>query len=878
MDIYFNIPNKNYKNNKLNRNQDYLIFLPFLSIKRYFFWNYENLYFLILSIFQLLTLGPLPKEWSPTGAFSTVIPLIMCIIIEIIGDIVKWIKNWIVDNRENNKLITCHNSRYNRKKKCKDLRPGDVVRIYKDQIVPIDGILVETTNSMGKISLSLLTGESTPYAVKKTKYDLNEYKKVIIDNYYPNNFHNLEGKIILKNNKKINIDGSCFIVNGSIVQSEYLDIWVLRCGKDKKSYIKDTNNLNIKKSRLDDFIAYYLTNINIKLLAVLVFTMSYVKMYSKAFKIYTFIVLCLQNWILFNGIIPFSVKIMLIFVRNIQSILINRTLIKINNTTLLDDINKINRIISDKTGTLTKNELEFSKIVQTDDYTIHDINNSNNNNLDINEDFLKCLGLCIHQYDGVFTTMEDKTIRCRYHFLNSKVFQKGNKIELILNNNNYKYKYIEINGLDFTYDRKMSSKIVKEVKNDNYYIFTKGSLDKISSRIITSDLKKLNRMDSDISKLNPDLRLLACAFRKLDFSELEDLLTDSLNKSIFIDNLESNLNLLGVIGIKDNLQDKVSNVIKKLEKDNISTSMCTGDRKITALAIGKEANIINNEELIIDYDLPITNKHIKNIDQKTIVFSGNILNRLCETSNRYTFEEFLCSSKNFIAYNLIPEHKKILTNILEKSNIKILTIGDGFNDINMFKESSISVAIDKNEYVAKSADFSINQFSDLDTLLYNIGIEHYIKNTILTNYVFYRCMVVVMILFFDNLLNYNDNIRSIFNGFVIKGFTLLWCVLNIIYFCITKRDEITRTYTIKDCRQNIYSNIYQTTWWNITGIITALIVVLLTRSYHKNYIAMITIGLINLKLLLNIKNISIGDFIFSSLGILLFILYAKINN
>ena len=108
MDIRFNDPNNSYQSNKVVRTKGYFIFLPFNTVYRYFFWNYENLYFLALSLFQLLTIGPLPSEWSPTGPFSTIIPLLFCVLLEVVTDIYGWIKNWLVDYRDNNKQIDCY--------------------------------------------------------------------------------------------------------------------------------------------------------------------------------------------------------------------------------------------------------------------------------------------------------------------------------------------------------------------------------------------------------------------------------------------------------------------------------------------------------------------------------------------------------------------------------------------------------------------------------------------------------------------------------------------------------------------------------------------------------------------------------------------------
>src|SRR5438552_12841481 len=94
-------------NNEIKRIKYNITVIPLLTIYKYFFWNYENIYFLILALFQLSTLWFLPTEWSPTGPFSTAIPLLMCIIMEIITDMIKWYKDYKLDWLENNQIFKC---------------------------------------------------------------------------------------------------------------------------------------------------------------------------------------------------------------------------------------------------------------------------------------------------------------------------------------------------------------------------------------------------------------------------------------------------------------------------------------------------------------------------------------------------------------------------------------------------------------------------------------------------------------------------------------------------------------------------------------------------------------------------------------------------
>lgn len=107
LELYFANSNYAKKNNKIQRNKNNVLIIPFKTIYNYFIWNYENIYFLTLAFFQLLTLGILPANWSPTGAFSTAIPLFICIIAEIFINLYKWYRDYKLDEKENNIFFDC---------------------------------------------------------------------------------------------------------------------------------------------------------------------------------------------------------------------------------------------------------------------------------------------------------------------------------------------------------------------------------------------------------------------------------------------------------------------------------------------------------------------------------------------------------------------------------------------------------------------------------------------------------------------------------------------------------------------------------------------------------------------------------------------------
>jgi phospholipid-translocating ATPase len=849
--IEFNKQNTILASNKSCRLKDNLFWIPYITIKNYFFWNYENLYFLALGIFQLMTISILPKEWSPTGPYSTAVPLALCILLEIITDIYRWLRNYRLDSKDNFRMVECYP---NKIKKNELLTPGDVIKLVKEEIVPADGILIDCGDEKyGKLSLAPLNGESQIHIVEKPSRTLKmqdyEGAQLTITNYHQNSYSNLDA-ILKIGDREHKLNGSSFVVSNSIVKSPEISIWVTRCGEEKKSWIKSKSAV-IRHSRLDRHVASYMMNINSYLLISMIMIISVIKLLylDQTSLLYGSIFLIVQNWILFNGVIPFSVKIFLILVRNFQASRLTKTgRITVNSSILIDDINKADIIVSDKTGTLTKNELEFTKLIQKGDNTLIDIDETSTKQ--INLDFLTCLGLCIHQTEDDYSTVEDKTIRYRYHYLDSQVLQIGDQVTLILGNQEHQYRYVEISGLDFSYARRMSSKVVRNEKM-RHFIYSKGSVDVIRDKLILEDRVELDRLDQLISDENPELRLLACAYRECNADELISGVSDSRHRDMCIQKLENDMHLLGIIGIRDNLQEGVRGTINSFKELGLECAICTGDRKITALAIAKDAGIVVDEEEVVDYDLDL-------VDQpdgrgKILLFSGLTIHQM-KDNNQFAknFQIDLSGCKSFIGYNLRPDDKKYLTKLLEKTGRRVLNVGDGFNDISMFEAGSISVAIKGNSFVEDNADFVIQNFGDLNKLVAEIGPDYYYRNSLLANFTFYRSIIVVICLATWCLLQYDRLTTAIFNGFVMQAFHIFWTSTPIIYFCLTS-ENMKKSYD-KSKNQKLNS-IWRTSLWNIAGLLTGLWFTMFTYTYYGNsdkfgdILAFLVICAINIRLI-----------------------------
>ena len=98
----------------------------------------------------------------------------------------------------------------------------------------------------------------------------------------------------------------------------------------------------------------------------------------------------------------------------------------------------------------------------------------------------------------------------------------------------------------------------------------------------------LNKVIKSYAKQS--LRTLLLAYKDLR-PKSKEIEYDSLNDEFF----EDDLIFIGIAGIKDPLRDEIPQAIKKCKAASITVRMVTGDNLDTAIAIAKDAGIIDKD-------------------------------------------------------------------------------------------------------------------------------------------------------------------------------------------------------------------------------------------------------------------------------------------
>ena len=236
-----------------------------------------------------------------------------------------------------------------------------------------------------------------------------------------------------------------------------------------------------------------------------------------------------------------------------------------------------------------------------------------------------------------------------------------------------KRKYVYAHEIPFTSARKRMS--ISYLDNEgNLVSFVKGSPEiiiELSKKILVDgEIRDLtdehreyfNRKVEELAK--SALRTLALAF-KITKPVKEDI-QSMLNE----ETLESDLVLIGIVGMIDPPRRDAKEFIEKAKKAGINVVMVTGDHALTALAIGKEIGIVEdmNEENVIH---------------------GRELDKMGEDE----LVEKIDNVKIFARVS--PEGKvKIVKAFKRKGKITAMT-GDGINDAPALKLADVGVAMGK---------------------------------------------------------------------------------------------------------------------------------------------------------------------------------------
>ena len=221
--------------------------------------------------------------------------------------------------------------------------------------------------------------------------------------------------------------------------------------------------------------------------------------------------------------------------------------------------------------------------------------------------------------------------------------------------------------LPFDSDRKIMSTIHKET-DGSYFVAVKGAPDQLLKRVtrieINGEIRPITDADKQaILTTNKDLAKQALRVLMMAYKTTSDIPT--LESEV----VESDLIFSGLVGMIDPERPEAAEAVRVAKEAGIRPIMITGDHQDTAEAIAKRLGIIDPND---------TEDH---------VLTGAELNELSD-------EEFQKVFKQYSVYARVsPEHKVRIVKAWQNDGKVVAMTGDGVNDAPSLKTADIGIGM-----------------------------------------------------------------------------------------------------------------------------------------------------------------------------------------
>ena len=406
--LYFHINdnklNKKYKirNNKISTTKYNIIsFFPKGLLLQ--FTRLPNIFFLFTAIIQSIPVI------SPLTSLTAIIPLIFVLGVSMIREFIEdWTRKTYDDLNNKEEVIVFREGSF-KKEYSESLRIGEIVVVPEGKTIPADMVLIDSglRDGIAYVETSSLDGEKAlkfKLANKQTvgifsdennKREIN-FRNLIISGEIeiapPNqNLNEIYGKIkfFLKNNEIVKANNIFyeislkeFILKGSVLRNSNWIVGVIVYTGMYNKIILNSKKPRTKISQIEKRMNNYLLYVFIFLmLCCLVCSILHNHGYKKHRLFYDNFILIKRSpfsesfitfftyFLLLNTMIPISLIVTLEIIKIIQGLLIEcdtklyskfrHVFCKARAVSINEELGSVNFIFSDKTGTLTLNQLKF---------------------------------------------------------------------------------------------------------------------------------------------------------------------------------------------------------------------------------------------------------------------------------------------------------------------------------------------------------------------------------------------------------------------------------------------------------------------------------------------------------------------------------------
>ena len=240
--------------------------------------------------------------------------------------------------------------------------------------------------------------------------------------------------------------------------------------------------------------------------------------------------------------------------------------------------------------------------------------------------------------------------------------------------------------LPFSTERKMMATLA-EVDGETY-LFVKGAPEIVMKKCIIEDRMQRQTAEELDEWQHKAMRTLAFAYKKIEASIMRTSRTSTAEVVAFLD--ANDLQLQAIAAIADPIRPDVPAAVQECRHAGIEVKVVTGDTAATALEIGKQIGVFEDEPENIGADGSLTS-----LDQQMI--TGEQWEALSD-------EEAYERAKDIrVMSRARPTDKQRLVAMLQKRGEVVAVTGDGTNDAPALHYAHVGLSLGSGTSVAKEA-------------------------------------------------------------------------------------------------------------------------------------------------------------------------------
>lgn len=533
------------------------------------------------------------------------------------------------------------------------------------------------------------------------------------------------------------------------------------------------------------------------------------------------LVIFVRNFLMLSFMVPITLKILLPIFRFIYGVFfISKDLNFVDpdtgnqaesvNSNITENLGALNVIVSDKTGTLTKNKLTLISLAIGDTKygdsrrapTIIEDQDLRTKLTNSSEEYFvltfQALSIChtikVYENSQEFhgSSQDELAILTALQKLGWKWHEDldSRRIESPLGT--FDVRILKVN----TFDRKRMKMSVVVQMGDSVFCFMKGA----SERVMRSCTAKSGELATNYEMYQQKgLRTMSISYKRID----------RYHPSITLEELEEDHILLATMGIEDALQNDVQLTLDILSDAGLKIWVATGDAKMNTLVVSSMLHLLRSNEPIVHIDIGTlrdeaglpeslhqTEDCPTGFSTKAMLVAENsystVVNAeddqvLREALQKKSFIQALYRSRCVIFYRCKPKTKRDIAICLQNEGKRVLGIGDGYNDTLLLRASDVGVGIiapDGSKAFA-TCDFAIPAFRSLGRLILIHGHQSLHRSVLVVHFSFYKAVMFAVCQSVYQIWTEFSG-QSLFDNFALICFNNIWTLLPILSLLFEK--------------------------------------------------------------------------------------------